>query len=347
MPHRAADFFGRLLPNVIELRTTNLRALQYFNLVNRRRVERKDALHPYPVNDAAHRECRARLAPVLPRKYESLKRLQSCLLFYLVFLLHAFNDFLPDAYSIPGFQAKVFALRYIDRGNSDWHSTGTVARERATSKAPARLSTDPPLYYNIRMKARRKTGTHFARMLTGGVVIVVLSFFAFALHAYAQELAETDPAVARDARRVEDLQTIKKALDAYATYYWFYPRYDIRSAAMSDAQWRRTIPSRDFRKRLKPFLNQLPIDPLNDPMLNFRYVYGLVPVDDEGAPDCAGKTVLFATRVETDAAHYQECDLGGAEKRILYIITSEKKTAAHNTLAGVFMSFAKLFSFAF
>jgi hypothetical protein len=184
-------------------------------------------------------------------------------------------------------------------------------------------------------------------MLTGGVVIVVFSFFVFALPTYAQGLPEADPAVARDARRVEDLQTIKKAVDAYAAYYWFYPRYDIRSAAMSDAQWRSTLPSRDFRKRLKKFLNQLPIDPLNDPMLNFRYVYGYVPFESESAPDCAGKTVLFAARVETDAAHYQECDFGGKEKRILYVIASEKKVAAHNTFAGVFMSFAELFSFVF
>jgi len=199
----------------------------------------------------------------------------------------------------------------------------------------------------MRMTTRIKTHACLTRMLAGSIAgIVALS--CAAVIAYAQGLAEADPAaVARDARRVEDLQTIKKALDAYATYHWFYPRYDIRSAAMSDAQWRRTLPSRDFRKRLKPFINQLPFDPFNDPMLNFRYVYGSVPFDEEGAPDCAGKTVLFAARAETDAAQYQECDFGGTEKRILYVITSEKKTAAYNTFAGVFMSLVELFSFAF
>lgn len=187
-----------------------------------------------------------------------------------------------------------------------------------------------------------------SRLLVGSVVgVAVYSSLAFSPYARAQGFIATDPAVARDARRVEDLITIKKALDEYATYYWSYPRYSIQSPAMSDEYWRRTMVSRDFRKRLKSFLNQLPVDPWNDPMRNFRYVYGSVQLNDADAPDCAGKTVLFAARVETGAAHYQECDLGGADKRILYIITSEKKPAARDILAGVFAPFARFFSFDF
>lgn len=183
------------------------------------------------------------------------------------------------------------------------------------------------------------------RVFAASVVgVMALGLYVFASPAQAQGFVAVDPAVARDAQRVEDLQTIKKAIDDYAAYHWFYPRYHIQSPAMSDEYWRRTLPSRDFRKRLKQFINQLPIDPLNDAAQNFRYVYGYVPHGDESAPDCAGTTVLFATRVETDAAHYQECDFGGADKRILYIITSKKKPAARDLFAGALAPFVKLLS---
>lgn len=186
------------------------------------------------------------------------------------------------------------------------------------------------------------------RILAGGVITVLaFSFFVCVPRVEAQGFIVTDPAVERDARRIEDLLQIKKALDLYAKHYWYYPRYNIESPAMSDGWWRRTTISWDFRKRMKSFINQLPIDPLNDPMLNFRYVYGYVPFDYKDTPDCAGKTLLFAARVETDAAQYQECDFGGTEKRRLYVITSDKQPAARDMSAGVLASFVRLFSLNF
>lgn len=186
-------------------------------------------------------------------------------------------------------------------------------------------------------------------ILVGSIVgVSAFSFFAFSLRVQAQDVVAADPAAAeRDLRRVEDLLRIKEAVDLYATYYWSYPRYSIQSPAMSDDYWRRNVISRDFRKRLKNFINQLPVDPLNNAVLNFRYVYGYVPLNNEDVPDCAGKIILFAARVETDPAHYQECDLGGTQKRILYVIMSEKKNAVRDVLAGVFAPFVKLLSLNF
>ena len=155
-----------------------------------------------------------------------------------------------------------------------------------------------------------------------------------------------DPAVERDARRLSDLQEIRRALRVYADYHnGDYPSYDMWSSPKSDNYWRSTVVSGDFRARLKPYLNQIPIDPLNLPEGRFHYVYARIPAVNPpwGAP-CAGKTILFADRVETAAARYEECSLGDLEPRIIFVITSEEQATIGRLFASPFFSFWRLFS---
>ena len=183
------------------------------------------------------------------------------------------------------------------------------------------------------------------------VSLAVAAVFGFGTLVPAAILAQStpvgiDPAQERDARRLSDLQEIKKALRAYADYHnGDYPSYDIWGSPKSDGYWRSTVVSGDFRVRLKPYLNQIPIDPLNLPEEHFHYVYARIPALNPpwGAP-CVGKTILSADRVETATARYEECNLGDLEPRIIFVITSEEQTTIGSLFASPFFSLWRLFS---
>lgn len=152
--------------------------------------------------------------------------------------------------------------------------------------------------------------------------------------------ATTTEAAQRDAKRITDLAQIKEALDKYAAYYWFVPSYPPESPAMSDGFWKATVHSRDFKKRIKPFLNQLPIDPLNEGASGFHYVYESLPV--QKGRGCAGKTVLFA-RLETDIYAYEQCRLDDTRSHALFIIAPKLQSKSASSVAAVFAPFFGIF----
>lgn len=156
------------------------------------------------------------------------------------------------------------------------------------------------------------------------------------------------PALARaqrDARRLADLSVIQKALDRYARDHGTYPTYLLLGTPSSDGYWRSNTAGSDFRRKLKPYLNPLPADPLNTPLENFRYVYATIPIVNPpwGAP-CAGNIVLFAARVETSAAGHEECDIGDGKNHFTHIITSNKTALSNDFFASALVSFWRLFS---
>lgn len=156
------------------------------------------------------------------------------------------------------------------------------------------------------------------------------------------------PAIARakrDIRRLDDLALIKSALMRYARDKGTYPAYPLVGTPSSDGYWKNTISSSDFRKRLKPYLHPLPLDPLSSQVENFRYVYATIPLVNPpwGAP-CAGATVLFVSRAETSLAGHEECDLGDGRNHFTLVITSNKTALSNNAFASAFSSFWSLFS---
>ena len=115
MPHGSFNFLGRFPADVVELGSAHLGAFQHLYFLYCWRIEREDALHPYPVNDVAYGKCRARLPAVLPGEHDAFKGLQAAFLLYLVFLNNPVGDFLPDAYTVPGAKVQVFPLLYVYR----------------------------------------------------------------------------------------------------------------------------------------------------------------------------------------------------------------------------------------
>ncbi len=158
---------------------------------------------------------------------------------------------------------------------------------------------------------------------------------------YALALARAE----RDARRLADLSVIQKVLKRYARDTGTYPTYSLLGTPSSDDYWRSNTAGMDLRKKLKPYLNPLPVDPLNTPLENFRYVYATIPVfNPPWGALCAGNTVLFATRVETSAAGHEECDLGDGKNHFTRIITSNKTALSNDFFASALVSFWRLFS---
>ncbi|MEK7169907.1 MAG: dockerin type I repeat-containing protein, partial [Patescibacteria group bacterium] len=90
---------------------------------------------------------------------------------------------------------------------------------------------------------------------------------------YAPVLARAE----RDARRLADLAIIKKALLRYSHDTGTLPSYVFLGTPSSDGYWKNNTASSDFKKKLKPYLNPIPVDPLNSRLENFRYVYATIP----------------------------------------------------------------------
>lgn len=159
--------------------------------------------------------------------------------------------------------------------------------------------------------------------------------------AYAPALARA----VRDAQRLADLSAIREALTRYARDTGTYPTYPLIGTPSSDVYWKSNTSGSDFRRRLKYYLNPLPVDPLSSELENFRYVYATIPSFNPpwGAP-CAGNTILFATRVETSATGYDECDLGDGRNHFTRIIASHKTALSNNSFASALASFWQLFS---
>ena len=160
--HLAADLFGRLLADVVELGTSDLGALQNLDLIDGRRKQRENALHPYPVDDAAHGERAAGFVAVLPRKDEPFEGLKTMLLLDLVFLDDSLRDLLPDAHAVSGFEAEILALIDVHGRNGDRHSRGTLA--------PIQRKVNPVLQDRERYgKVRGRTmKTKPTALITGG-----------------------------------------------------------------------------------------------------------------------------------------------------------------------------------
>ncbi|KKW12906.1 MAG: Peptidase M15B and M15C DD-carboxypeptidase VanY/endolysin [Parcubacteria group bacterium GW2011_GWA2_49_9] len=148
----------------------------------------------------------------------------------------------------------------------------------------------------------------------------------------------------RDAQRLADLSVIQKALNRYAHDRGTYPLYSLLGTPASDNFWKNSSAS-DFKKRLKPYLYPLPVDPLNNSLENFRYVYATIPaLNPPWGASCAGNTVLFATRVETSAAGHDECDLGDGEHHFTLIISANKTASSGDFFASALLSLWRLFS---
>ena len=176
--------------------------------------------------------------------------------------------------------------------------------------------------------------------ISAGLTLFVSALFPLTLMA---QIAPEKEAAERDMRRVSDLALIKEAIGKYRNHYWSFPGYSLESPAMSDDYWRKTGQSRDFRKRLRPYLNYLPIDPQNDGSQGFHYVYHFMPPN--APPEwsgCAGRSILYA-RVETADFVFQQCPFTGDERRTVFVI-NEEITKAPSLFAAVLTSFSLLFT---
>ncbi|MSU56149.1 MAG: hypothetical protein EXS51_02475 [Candidatus Taylorbacteria bacterium] len=168
-----------------------------------------------------------------------------------------------------------------------------------------------------------------------------LPVFSGCLVVYAPARARAE----RDARRLADLSILKGALVRYARDTGTYPTYPLVGTPSSDGYWKSTIFGVDFRKKLKAYINPLPIDPLNIKLDNFRYVYATIPlVNPPWGKACAGATVLFAARTETSLAGHEECDLGDGRNHFTLVLSSNKTALSNNAFASAFSSFLSLFS---
>ena len=157
---------------------------------------------------------------------------------------------------------------------------------------------------------------------------------------YAPVLARAE----RDARRLTDLAVIKKVLARYAHDTGTLPTYLPIGTPSSDMSWKSNSASGDFRKKLRPYLYTLPVDPLNSQLENFRYVYATIPSSDFAWGTCAGKTILFATRVETSAAGHEECAVSDGQNHFTLIIPPPKIAFQNDFFASAFLSLWRLFS---
>mgnify|MGYP001597039343 CR=1 FL=1 len=76
----------------------------------------------------------------------------------------------------------------------------------------------------------------------------------------------------RDARRISDLHQMRNALELYYSTYGAYPTSSwIKS---SDAAWSDSSTSGTLANLLKPYISQLPKDPINSAGANWPYADG-------------------------------------------------------------------------
>jgi len=148
----------------------------------------------------------------------------------------------------------------------------------------------------------------------------------------------------RDARRLADLSLIAKALARYSRDTGTLPTYLLIGTPSSDANWKSNSASSDFRKRLRPYLYPLPVDPLNSQLEHYRYVYAALPASRSEWGTCAGKTILYVARVETSIAGHEECDMGDGKNHFTRVIVYPKAAVADDFFASAFLSLWRLFS---
>lgn len=122
-----------------------------------------------------------------------------------------------------------------------------------------------------------KAGFTIVELLIVIVVIVILA--AIATVAYTNMSAR-----ANDARRMQDVSSIRKALDLYKIDNGQYPN---ATANPGIASWEvSTDPN--FLTSLSSVANSIPVDPVNDALSYSYYAYYRYPAGSHGCPASAG-----------------------------------------------------------
>src|SRR3989344_4663008 len=134
MPHGLPYLLGRFPPDIVEFRAAHLDAFQNFYLFYGGSVERKNALHPYPIDNSSHGKRAAGFSAMLSRKHQTFKRLQAAFFFDFVFFDDSFRDFLPDAHIVSGFKSQFFPFISVYRRDGDGHRTALYHGRRRKVK---------------------------------------------------------------------------------------------------------------------------------------------------------------------------------------------------------------------
>jgi general secretion pathway protein G len=113
---------------------------------------------------------------------------------------------------------------------------------------------------------------------------------------------------ARDVKRTDDIAAIKKALELYKITNGDYPNQTPNPGNGPGFELSTDVPG-TFMEYLKPFMSQVPVDPINSG--NYAYWYYIYPAGYQGCDPSRGDFYILAVGVYDNTANIpQPSDFG-------------------------------------